>query len=131
MEGNTMCVSFADMGHSKAELDIENHEQGKSELQTKLKPFTIKTQVHQIESLDLVSEKMGISRSALVVKLINHYLGQAVYDYLSGYNAVFSNTSPEEVLVLDELEKLLNSSEVSPEARHFLTSAVASVAFDM
>ena len=69
-----MCVSFSDMGHSKAEREIESHESGKTEIETRLKPFTIKTQAHQIEALDIVSEMMEISRSALVVKLINHYL---------------------------------------------------------
>ena len=50
---------------------------------------------------------MEMSRSALVVKLINHYLGQAVYDFLSSYNSVFSHDKPEEVVVLDHIEGLL------------------------
>lgn len=127
-----MCVSFSNMGQSKAEREIEDHENGQTEVQTKLKPFTIKTQAHQIEALDVVSELMGISRSALVVKLINHYLGQATYEYLSGYNSVFSHEKPEEVIVLEDLEKILNKSEgLSKEARQFLTTAISSVAFDM
>jgi len=132
LKGITMCVSFSNMGQSKAEREIEDHENGQTEVQTKLKPFTIKTQAHQIEALDVVSELMGISRSALVVKLINHYLGQAIYEYLSGYNSVFSHEKPEQVIVLEDLEKILNKSEgLSKEARQFLITAISSVAFDM
>lgn len=127
-----MCVSFSDMGHSKAERDIESVESGNVDIQTKLKPFTIKTQAHQIEALDVIAELMGISRSALVVKLINHHLGQAAFDYLAGYNSVFHHEKPQEVVVLEDLEKTLNKSEdLSKEARQFLINAVSSVAFDM
>lgn len=127
-----MCVSFSDMGHSKAERDIESVESGNIDIQTKLKPFTIKTQSHQIEALDVVSELMGISRSALVVKLINHYLGQATFDYLAAYNSLFTHENPPEVVVLDDLEKALDKTQdLSKEARQFLIKAVSSVAFDM
>ena len=128
-----MCVSFSDMGHSKAEREIESHESGKSEVETRLKPFTIKTQAHQIEALDVVAEMMEISRSALVVKLINHYLGQAVYDFLSSYNSVFSHDKPEEVVVLDHIETLLATKypDLSPEAKNFILHSASKIAFDM
>ena len=128
-----MCVSFSDMGHSKAEREIESHESGKTEIETRLKPFTIKTQAHQIEALDIVSEMMEMSRSALVVKLINHYLGQAVYDFLSSYNSVFSHDKPEEVVVLDHIEGLLATKypDLSPEAKSFIINSVSKIAFEM
>lgn len=128
-----MCVSFSDMGQTKAEREIDDHEKGRSDVETKLKPFTIKMQSHQIESLDVISEMMEISRSALVVKLINHYLGQAVYDYLSSYNSVFSHDKPEEVVVLEHIEALLATKypDLSEESKKFIVNSVAKVAFDM
>ena len=85
-----MCQSFGTMGLAKAEAEINAHEQDSaSAVSSEIKPFTTKAPTHVIEGLDLLAGHFGMTRNALVLKLINQYLGQAFAEYSTGYNSVF------------------------------------------
>lgn len=129
-KGNTMTISFSEMGTLKAKDDIESSENGGPMPSSPLKPFTIKAPEHLIEVLDVVASIVGLSRSALVVSLLENCLAQSLYSFLSSYTFEFVLDGPEENRVLNHLEKLLNESKCSPEARSFLLRSVADYAFN-
>lgn len=123
-----MCMSFGDMGYAKAEREINEHETNNAAaVSSEIKPFTTKAPSHVIESLDLIANYLGVTRNALVLKLINQYLGQAFTEFSLGYNRPFSNPDKtDEQLVITDLEAMLKASkdEVSPQAEDYLKRLV-------
>lgn len=124
-----MCQSFASLGESSAEREIEQAELNSNSpsIHSEIKPFTTKVDAHVIESLDAVAQSLGISRNTLVVKLINHYLGAAFEEFHAGRFIVFDHTcsmeeKTSEQFVLKELEKI--TPNLSPEAKRYLDRLV-------
>lgn len=117
-----MCQSFGNMGLSKAEAEINAHEQNNaSSLTSEIKPFTTKAPTHVIEALDLLAGHFGMTRNALVLKLINQYLGQAFSEYSSGYNSVFSNPDvSDEQQIIRDIESLTDQADVSDQAKQYV-----------
>lgn len=117
-----MCQSFGNMGLSKAEAEINAHEQNNaSSLTSEIKPFTTKAPTHVIEALDLLAGHFGMTRNALVLKLINQYLGQAFSEYSSGYNSVFSNPDvSDEQQIIRDIESLTKQADVSEQTKDYV-----------
>ena len=115
-----MCQSFGNMGLSKEEINA--HEQNNaSSLTSEIKPFTTKAPTHIIEALDLLAGHFGMTRNALVLKLINQYLGQAFSEYSSGYNSVFSNPDvSDEQQIIRDIESLTDQADVSDQAKQYV-----------
>lgn len=105
-----MCQSFASLGESSAEREIEQAELNCNlRIHFEIKPYN-RVDAHVIESLDAVAQSLGISRNTLVVKLINHYLGAAFEDFHAGRFIVFDHIcsmeeKTSEQFVLKEFEK--------------------------
>lgn len=114
-----MTISFSEMGRLKAKQDIETSENGGATPSSPLKPFTIKAPEYLVEVLDVVASIVGLSRSALVVSLLENCLAESLYSFLSSYTFEFVIDAPEENRVLNHLEKILNDSGCSAEARSF------------
>ncbi|MGQ7365891.1 hypothetical protein ACTGWM_09975, partial [Streptococcus suis] len=94
-------------------------------LSSEIKPFTTKAPVHVIEALDLLAGHFGMTRNALVLKLINQYLGQAFTEYSSSYNSVFSTPDiSDEQAVINDMNHLAESSDISEEAKEYLNRLV-------
>ncbi|WP_104499428.1 hypothetical protein [Acinetobacter indicus] len=121
-----MCQSFGNMGLSKAEAEINAHEQNNaSSLTSEIKPFTTKAPTHIIEALDLLAGHFGMTRNALVLKLINQYLGQAFSEYSSGYNSVFNNPDvSDEQQIIGDVESLTEQADVSEQAKDYVRRLV-------
>lgn len=118
-------MSFSDLGYEKAQLEIQQHEeQSPLAIQSEIKPFTTKAPVHVIEALDTIAEEFGISRNALVLKLLDLYLGSAYVDYQNGYGDSF-NEDPH-TFPVSQLEKLLKKANPSVEAQEYLERTVFS-----
>ena len=117
-----MCQSFGNMGLSKAEAEINAHEQNNaSSLTSEIKPFTTKAPTHIIEALDLLAGHFGMTRNALVLKLINQYLGQAFSEYSFGYNSVFNNPDvSDEQQIIRDIESLTEQADVSEQAKEYV-----------
>lgn len=127
--GNT----FKNMGHLKAVSELEDEMNINAvQIHSPLKPFSLKVPQHVLESLDFLTETMGISRSALIVNIFDQYLGQVAYEYLDGYNGLAApQERPSEVVVSEDLEARLENSELSESAKQYLKDAVYHVAFGM
>lgn len=126
--GNT----FRNMGHLKAVSELEEElENGTLQIHSPLKPLSIKVPEHVLESLDFLAESMNISRSALIVNIFDQYLGQVTFDFLEGYNSLGSSSTPIEVLVSEDLEQRLESSDLSESAKQYLKASLHYVAFEM
>ena len=121
-----MCQSFGTMGLAKAEAEINAHEQDSaSAVASEIKPFTTKAPTHVIEGLDLLAGHFGMTRNALVLKLINQYLGQAFAEYSTGYNSVFHNPEVSDVQqIINDIENLTGHSEVSEQAKEYVNRLV-------
>ena len=126
-----MCQSFASLGESSAEREIEQAESNSNtvSVRSEIKPFTTKVDAHVIESLDAVAQSFGISRNTLVVKLINHYLGTAFEEFHAGRFIVFDHAcsmeeKTSEQFVLNELSKI--TAGLSEEAKTYLERLVVS-----
>ena len=121
-----MCQSFGAMGYAKAEQEINAHEKDSAAaLSSEIKPFTTKAPVHVIEALDLLAGHFGMTRNALVLKLINQYLGQAFTEYSSSYNSVFSTPDiSDEQAVINDMNHLAENSDISEEAKEYLNRLV-------
>ena len=121
-----MCLSFGSMGSAKAEQDINAHEQDKaSAVFSEIKPFTTKAPVHVIEALDLFASHLGMTRNALVLKLLNQYMGQAFTEYSIGYNSLFNTPDKtDEQVVIDGLNNFLEGSEVSEQTKEYFSRLV-------
>ena len=117
-----MCQSFGTMGLAKAEAEINAHEQDSaSAVSSEIKPFTTKAPTHVIEGLDLLAGHFGMTRNALVLKLINQYLGQAFAEYSTGYN----NPEVSDVQqIINDIENLTGHSEVSEQAKEYVNRLV-------
>ena len=63
---------------------------------------------------------IGVSRSALIVKLFEQYLGQATYDYLDGYNSLAGHEKPIEIVISEDLDERLEASDLSDSAKQYL-----------
>ena len=121
-----MCQSFGAMGYAKAEQEINAHEKDSAAaLSSEIKPFTTKAPVHVIEALDLLAGHFGMTRNALVLKLINQYLGQAFTEYSSSYNSVFHNPDVSDVQqIINDIENLTEHSDVSEQAKEYVNRLV-------
>ena len=106
-----MCMTFADMGVAKGEREVNEHDNVRFNSPIDIKPFTTKAPVTTIEALDSVAVSMGITRNALVLKLINQYLGQAFISYSLGYHSAIAGEAVPDSVVISDLEKLLKSSK--------------------
>ena len=113
-------MSFSQLGHERAQIEINESPSVFSEI----KPFTTKAPVHVIESLDLISEELGISRNAFVLEIINSYLGSAFADYYSSYGSAIGEDPVQ--FVNDQLYKIFESKPLSPEAKKYLEHCVLS-----
>jgi hypothetical protein len=102
-------MTFAHLGASKAQLEIESNENG-SLPTSEIKPFTTKAPSYVIDALDAVAGHMGMTRNALVLNLIDHYLASAFEEYSISYNAQFTDGHTSEQDVLDDLSKMLKTS---------------------
>lgn len=126
--GNT----FSNMGHLNAVTELEKEmDNNTSLIHTPLKIFSLKVPEHVLESLDFLAEMMGVSRSALIVKVFEQYLGQATYDYLDGYNSLSGHERPIESVISEDLDNRLNASDLSDEAKQYLKNGLYRVAFEM
>ena len=118
-------MSFSVLGYEKAEQEIQKHEQNDaSAVYSEIKPFTTKAPTHVIEALDIVAEDFGLSRNALVLKILEVYLGHAFVDYQNGYGHPFGqdvHTYP-----VQQLEVLLKKANPSKESREYLERTVFS-----
>lgn len=121
-----MCQSFGNMGLAKAESEINAHEQNSpSAVSSEIKPFTTKAPTHVIESLDLLAGHFGMTRNALVLKLLNQYLGQAFAEYATGYNSIFHNPDVSDVQqIINDIEHLTEQSDVSEKAKEYVNRLV-------
>ena len=129
---NEMGNTFKNMGHLKAVSELEDEMNSNAvQIHSPLKPFSLKVPQHVLESLDFLTETMGISRSALIVNIFDQYLGQVTYEYLDGYNGLVTPEAPPEVVVSEDLEQRLKNSELSESAKQYLKDAVYHVAFGM
>lgn len=126
-------LSFYEMGVAQAERDIEEISTGETsknrpEIDSEIKPFTTKVYFHVIESLDLVASSIGISRNTLMTKMIDQFLGQVFIEYNRAYHsrfdAFYSDDISHDAFVSRSLTKLLENSEVSQQARDYLSSCV-------
>lgn len=126
-------LSFYEMGVAQAERDIEEISTGETsknrpEIDSEIKPFTTKVHFHVIESLDLVASSIGISRNTLITKMIDQFLGQVFTEYNGAYHSRFdafvSDDISHDAFVSRCLTKLLENSEVSQQARDYLSSCV-------
>ena len=121
-----MCQSFGTMGLAKAEAEINAHEQDSaSAVSSEIKPFTTKAPTHVIEGLDLLAGHFGMTRNALVLKLINQYLGQAFAEYSTGYNSCFSQSRCFRCsAIIHDIENLTEQSDVSEQAKEYINRLV-------
>lgn len=120
-----MCQSFGAMGYAKAEQEINSEQANVPNISSEIKPFTTKAPVHVIESLDVIAGHFGITRNALVLKLINQYLGQAFSEYSTSYNSIFSNPDVSDIQqVIHDIEALTIQSDASQEAKDYLCGLV-------
>lgn len=117
-----MCLSFYEIGHAKAEQEINSNEANPLlSIDSEIKPFTTKVPAHVLESLDIVANATGMSRNAFVTKLIEVYLPQAFTEHSLGYARVFTHPDKtDEQLVLEDLEQVQARFEASPEACKYL-----------
>ena len=81
--------------------------------------------------MDFLAEMIGVSRSALIVKLFEQYLGQATYDYLDGYNSLAGHEKPIEIVISEDLDERLEASDLSDSAKQYLKNGLYRVAFEM
>lgn len=126
--GNT----FSNMGHLNAVTELEKEmDSNTAPIHSPLKAFSLKVPEHVLESLDFLAEMIGVSRSALIVKLFEQYLGQATYDYLDGYNSLAGHEKPIEVVISEDLEERLEASDLSDSAKQYLKNGLYRVAFEM
>ena len=126
--GNT----FKNMGHLKAVTELEEElENGNVQIHSPLKPFSLKVPEHVLESLDFLAESMNISRSALIVNIFDQYLGQVTFDFLDGYNSLGTQEAPPEIVVSEDLDRRLETSDLSESAKQYLKDGVYHVAFGM
>ena len=62
-----------------------------------------------------------MTRNALVLKLINQYLGQAFAEYSTGYNSVFHIPDvSEEQQIIRHIESLTDHADVSDQAKEYV-----------
>lgn len=116
-------MDFTQMGYVKAESEIQSHEEKHaSSVYSEIKPFTTKAPTHVIESLDCLADAFSLSRNALVLGLLENYLGNAFLDYQQGYGSVLGET--DEQFFLTRLEDLLKKSNLSNEAKSYLERSV-------
>ena len=69
-------------------------------------------------------QKIGMSRNAFVLKLLEVYLGSAFVDYQNGYGHSF-NEDPH-VFPVSQLEKLIKKANPSGQAQEYLERTVFS-----
>lgn len=107
-----MCLSFYDLGHAKAEQDIDSHESNPfSSLSSEIKGFTTKVPAHVLESIDFIASSLNMNRNAFVSKLIELYLPAAFSDYSIGYGRAFNQSEKTDLdLVLTDLDEYLDRS---------------------
>lgn len=118
-----MCMSFEQLGISKAEYEMNVQEQDQRSEKPEIKPFTTKAPVHLIEALDTVASYMNMNRNALVLKLINQYLPQAFISYSIGYAKTVSDHADQQD-VLSDLENMLKNAQISDEASSLLQDLI-------
>ena len=118
-------MTFSDLGHEKAQLEIQQQEENSPlSVKSEVKPFTTKAPVHVIEALDTVAEEFGMSRNAFVLKLLEFYLGSAYVDYQNGYGIPFNED--RHTFPVSQLEKLIEKANLSLEAQEYLQLTVFS-----
>ena len=118
-----MCMSFGQLGTSKAEYEMNANEQT-SDSKPEIKPFTTKAPVHVIEALDAIAHHMNMNRNALVLKLINQYLPQAFIEYSVAYNQAITGGYAGDKDVISDMESMIQKTELSPEAQKYLEEAI-------
>jgi len=112
-------MSFHLNGKNKAAKDIETHEL--SAVSSTTKPYSFKIPSHVIGGIDVLSSHMGISRNQFVNQLINTFLIQAFSEFVDGYSSEFVNQGKSEAqILLDELSRSIDGSDVSDEVIQFL-----------
>lgn len=119
-------MSFQRIGQEKAATDIEQHESiSISDAVTKAYSFKIPT--YLMEMIDASANHMGISRNQLVNQMLINYLPQAFSEFTDGYSSLFVNKDKSEAqILLDELEKALDKTPVSDEAKSYFQSEIMS-----
>lgn len=119
-------MSFQRIGEEKAATDIEQHESiSISDVVTKAYSFKIPT--YLMEMIDASANHMGISRNQLVNQMLINYLPQAFSEFTDGYSSLFVNKDKSEAqILLDELEKALDKTPVSDEAKSYFQSEIMS-----
>ncbi|NHC05049.1 hypothetical protein G9F31_15025 [Acinetobacter sp. 187] len=117
-----MSLSFSELGAAQAE-------NSKEELDVLIKPFTTKAPIHIVESLDLIANYMQISRNALVLKLIDQYLGKAFIEFHEGFSGDkaleddgFGNMFSITNTITDLIES--TSMNLSPTTESFLRNLI-------
>ncbi len=118
-----MCMSFGQLGTSKAEYEMNANEHT-SESKPEIKPFTTKAPVHVVEALDAIASHMNMNRNALVLKLINQYLPEAFVSYSIGYNQAINNGFAEDKDVITDMDLMIKNAELSPEAEKFIQESI-------
>ena len=118
-----MCMSFGQLGTSKAEYEMNTHE-NTFDSKPEIKPFTTKAPVHVVEALDAVASHMNMTRNALVLKLINQYLPDAFISYSVAYNQAINNGFADDKDVISDMESMIQKTELSPEAQKYLERAI-------
>lgn len=118
-----MCMSFGQLGTSKAEYEMNTHEDI-SASKPEIKPFTTKAPVHVVEALDAIATHMNMNRNALVLKLINQYLPQAFIEYSVSYNQAINNGFADDKDVITDMDLMIKNVELSKEAEKYLQDAI-------
>ncbi|HCW4186076.1 TPA: hypothetical protein OXL75_003571 [Acinetobacter baumannii] len=118
-----MCMSFGQLGTSKAEYEMNANEQT-SDSKPEIKPFTTKAPVHVIEALDAIAHHMNMNRNALVLKLINQYLPEAFISYSVAYNQAINNGFADDKDVITDMDLMIKNTELSTEAEKYLQDAI-------
>lgn len=122
---NNMCMSFGEIGSAKAERELSEQDHVQTNNPVDIKPFTTKAPVTTIEALDAVASTLGMTRNALVLKLINQYLGQAFASYSLGYHSAYEGEAASDSVVIGDLEKMLDSANFDhPDTKDYLSRLV-------
>jgi|SRR5699024_7025136 hypothetical protein len=118
-----MCMSFGQLGTSKAEYEMNTHE-NTFDSKPEIKPFTTKAPVHVVEALDAVASHMNMTRNALVLKLINQYLPDAFISYSVAYNQAINNGFADDKDVISDMDLMIKNAELSAEAEKYLQRSI-------
>jgi hypothetical protein len=119
MPASDAYLSFSSLGHERFEELVATQE---PELPPEFenKPTTIRLPIFKLDALDSLARALSIPRQALIERLIDSALGDAVSGYAHGFGENFTDYQ-EEHFCLEWVSKLDHPSDVS---RNYLMSAV-------